>query len=134
MRVSRVLWVPSLLAVVLALGACGDDNSASDQACAARDDLSAAIQKVVDDVKAGNFGDARADLADVRTQAADLRTAVSDLAQKERDKLEPQTDQLKDDLDQLKSATSLDQLSTGLASAATTAQALVSQVESDLGC
>jgi hypothetical protein len=133
MTAFRVLSMPAL-ALVLVLTACSGDSSAADDACAAKDELSQAIRKVVDDVRAANLGDARDDLEVVRARAADLRDALSDLAEKQRDRLRPQADQLKDDLEQLRNASSLDDLRAGLASAASSASDLVSRLDADLDC
>lgn len=135
MAASRTFLLPSLLALVLTLPACGGGaDSANSQACAAKDKLSGAIQKVVDDVKAGNLGAATDDLAAVRSHARDLRKAVSDLGPKERQKLQPQVDSLEEQVQGLRGVTSLTQLQTQVTAISGSASDLLDQVGNDLSC
>jgi hypothetical protein len=124
-----------LPAVMLALQGCGgDDASATNRTCAAKDDLSASIRTVVDDVRAGNLGDARDHLDEVRSRASDLGSAVSDLGSQERDRLQPQVDKVRDELKDLTSATSLSELSSGVTTVTSSASALFSDLGDDLSC
>jgi uncharacterized protein (DUF3084 family) len=135
MAASRTFLLPSLLVVALTLPACGGGgDSSTDQACAAKDDLSHAIQKVVDDVKAGNLGDATDDLATVRTRAADLKKAVADLSSEERKKVQPQVDSLEQQVQGLRGVTSLTQLQTQVTAISGSASDLLDKVGEDLSC
>ena len=146
----RVARHPLSLLAALALAAatlagCGDDDgsgnssgsadsAATEAVCTARTDLTDALNTVVDDAKAGNFGDARQHGTDVRTSADQLKTAVGDLGQDERDKLQPQVDQLTADLQKVTDATSLAELQATLVTVRTELGELVDTLKSDLGC
>src|SRR3954462_14219060 len=82
-------------ALLLAAGCGGDDTpSAKSQACTAREDVRHAVDAVGDDVKAGNFGQARDDLTQVRSSLQALTTAHANLKAQERAALQPQIDDL----------------------------------------
>ena len=130
-----VLAVVSVL--LLGLQGCGsgsDGPSAKDQACTAKDDLSTSIKTVVDDVKAGNLGNARDHLGAVRSSASDLASAVSDLGSQQRKTLQPQVDEIRGELESLSNATSLTELSAGVSALTSSASTLFSDLGDDLGC
>ncbi|WGL50706.1 hypothetical protein P5P86_12105 [Nocardioides sp. BP30] len=121
------------LSSALALAACGGD-SATDRACAARDDLSTSVQKVITDLRKGNVGDARDQLGDVRAKVSALGDAVGDLSAQERDRLQPQVTDLQDQLKALPDAGSLAELRTAIGRLNTSASTLLSDLGTDLTC
>lgn len=137
MAISHRLGV-LLVVAALALTACGhsdsDAASANAAACAAKDDLAASVQTVVNDLKAGNLGDARSHLPEVQTRASDLKSAISDLSRSEQQQLDPLTTKLDTAIDNLKSATNLRDLRTALAEVTIDLANLLDQLRSDLQC
>ena len=102
------LVVP-LVVVSLLVAACGEE-SASDRACDASEDLRDAVEDVQEDVAAANFGDARNGLDEVTTSFNQLRDAVTDLADEQDAALQPAIDELSAEVSSLTEATSLEDL------------------------
>ena len=125
--------VVALAAVALSVTACGEE-SASDRACDAADDLRESVADVQADAAAANFGDARNELDEVSTSFNQLRDAVTDLADEQDEALEPSIDQLSADVSALTQATSLADLGTRIEAVLTDAQGIYDEVASMLQC
>jgi hypothetical protein len=134
MRARPIAGIVLALAV-LAGAACGSDSkSASQRVCDARKDLSGAVAKVSDDVKAGNFGAAKDGLAEVTSAFSDLTTAYSKLSDQQRSDLQQQVDKLKTDARALTDATDKEQLSSALDTVKADLDGLLSSIGKDLSC
>jgi predicted nucleic acid-binding Zn-ribbon protein len=134
-RRHRVVTVLVVALVTFGVVACGDDdNSAKDQTCKARSDLSSAMNKVVDDVKDGNFGEARDDLSSVQSAASNLQTSAQNLAQDQRSEIQPDIDELQATMQSLSSATSLQDLQSTIDSAKGSIDQITSDVKNTLDC
>jgi hypothetical protein len=129
---------PLAVLLILATAACGDDEgdaeSASDQVCDARSELSDDLQGVVDDVADGNLGEARDQLDDVQSSLDDLSGALDDLEQEQREELEPHVDHLQSELAELDDAESLDELSSTVDSALASVESILGDVGESLDC
>jgi hypothetical protein len=126
------LVVP-LAGVALSLVACGEE-SASDRACDAGEDLRDAVTDVQEDAAAANFGDARNGLDEVSTSFNQLRDAVTDLADEQDEALQPAIDELAADVSALSAATSLEDLGSRIDAVLTEAQGIYDEVASTLQC
>ena len=73
---SRLLLLS--LSALLALGACSDDNSTTDEVCDARSELRDSIDAVTSDISDGDFDAARDALPDVRDSYDNLVSKMDD--------------------------------------------------------
>ncbi len=117
-----------------ALVACGEDDSAAAAVCDDRAALSTAVQAVVDDLGAGNFGDAKEHLADARAAFDDLAASIGELAADEKEDLQPQVDQIKADLEAAGGVGSLTELQTSWTIISRGVAGLIADVADDLDC
>lgn len=108
---------PALLCVAASLllaGCSGDSTSSSptadEQVCDARAQVLASVEQVKQDIKGGDFGQVKDDIAQVGTDIQTLVTAQQGLAQDKKSQVEPLVGQLQTTLGTLTSATSLAQL------------------------
>lgn len=86
------------LTAMALLGACGDDESASDEVCDARDDLDENVTELRDlDLGATSINDVQDILGDINDDLTDMRDA-------DEDRLSPQIDDLESSVDDLGSA------------------------------
>lgn len=131
-RAATVTALLGLAGTVL-LGACSDE-SAGERVCDDRSELREQVQDVMDDVAAGNLGDARDGLDDVRQGYDELRSSVGDLAADERDELQPQVDELESQIAALGDAESADDLSATASQAVDSAKSILRQVGATLDC
>ena len=96
MRTLAVALLVALVAVVAA--SCGDDDdqssseAARDEVCAARAEVRDGLDAAAEDIRAGNLGDAQAEVAGLQEDLADLGTAVGDLTEAQRAAVQPQLD------------------------------------------
>src|SRR4051812_18079334 len=125
--------VVGLIAGLSLLG-CSSKSSAADRVCDARADLRTSLSKAVDDVKAGNFGQARDEVADARTAFDDLTKAASDLKGETAQEVQPQVDQLRASVSQLTDVTSLAQLSGQVQSILDEAGNVIGKISDSLDC
>jgi hypothetical protein len=125
-----------IAAVTCTFVACGDDsgNSAKDQTCEARSDLSSAMNKVVDDVNDGDFSQAKDDLSSVRTASSNLQTSAQNLAQEQRSEIQPDLDELQATTQSLSSVTSLQDLQNIIGSAKSSIDQITSDIKGVLHC
>jgi len=127
------MLVPGLVAGVSLLG-CSSKPSAADRVCDARAELRSSLSKAVDDVKAGNFGQARDEVADARTAFDDLTKAASDLKGETAEEVQPEVDQLRTSVSQLTDVTSLAQLSGQVQSILDEAGNVMGRISDSLDC
>lgn len=100
----------SLMAVSL-LSGCGKNDvpGAQSAVCDARTNLQSSFQAMADDIQAGNFGDAKTQLATVTTSLATLTAAQQGLAQEKKDQIKPKLEAIRTTLVSVGAATSLAQ-------------------------
>jgi hypothetical protein len=122
------------LTAVLALGACGDDASTTDQVCDARSALRDSVDAVTSDISEGNLGDARDALPEVRDSYDDLVSAVDDLSEEERAALEPEVDSLRASIEALPDSSSLEDLGSGLETVMSDVQGIYDSITDSLSC
>ena len=120
----------------LLLAACSSNSgaSASQKVCSDRTDLNNAVTKVVDDLKSGNFGQAKDDLPAVRDAAHTLSKSVKGLTSEQSKALKPQVEAVKKSASSLKDATSLSDLQSGFSSLTGQLQTLSTQIGGNLKC
>ena len=75
--------------VVIGVSGCGDDPSAEERVCDARTELREAVDDVVADIEAGNFGDASDGTAAISEAYDELASAVDELGEEQREVLAP---------------------------------------------
>ena len=71
--------------LVIGVAGCGDDPSAEERVCDARAELREAVDDVVADIEAGNFGDASDGTAAIGEAYDELASAVDELGQEQRE-------------------------------------------------
>lgn len=111
-RVITSAVVTVLLAVSIA--ACsggGDDDSPTEQArqqvCSDISGFKSSVNTLVEDVKKGNFGDAKDQLSKVQSELEDLTSSAKKLAKSTKSDVENQLDKVQTTLSGLTSASSL---------------------------
>jgi len=132
----------SAVALVLVLGgglaACSEDKSAEQKAvdavCDNRAALETSIEKVKDDLTAGNFGDANDELAKVKDNFEDLVSSVKDLTKERADEVQPEVDDLKDTIDRLANADNFGELGSALDDLGPKLEAVVKAIDTNLDC
>jgi hypothetical protein len=120
--------------VVIGVAGCGDDPSAEERACDARTELREAVDDVVADVEAGNFGDARDGTAAVSEAYDELASAVDELRREQREALAPDVESLRADIEALPEAQGLDQLGSSIEAILTGVQQIYDEVTDVLRC
>ena len=132
----RTTVAVALAAVTFAagLGACSDDESASDQVCEDRADLGEQMDDVADELAAGNLGEAREEMGDVEDDLGDLQSSLEDLSAEQRQELAPEVDELESQVADLGEAESLDDLSAGADEAVTSVESILGQISDSLSC
>ena len=118
----------------MALLGCSSKESASDRVCDARADLRTSLTAAVDEVKAGNFGQARDSAAEARTAFDDLTEAAGDLKGDTAQAVQPDVDQLRTSVGQLTDVTSLQQLSGQLQTILDDVGAVLGTISDSLDC
>jgi hypothetical protein len=122
------------LTAVLALGACGDDESATDQVCDARTSLRDSVETVTGDISDGNFGDAQDALPDVRDSYDELVSSLEDLTDEQRADIQPTVDSLRSTIEALPEAGSLEDLGSDLESVTSDVQSIYDSITQSLEC
>jgi hypothetical protein len=130
----RVLCLLALAGLLLAACSSNSAASASQKVCSDRTDLNNAVTKVVDDLKSGNFGQAKDDLPAVREAAHTLGKSVKGLTSEQSKALKPQIEAVKQTASGLKNATSLSDLQSGFSSLTSDLQTLSTQIGGNLKC
>jgi hypothetical protein len=120
--------------VVIGVAGCGDDPSAEERVCDARTELRDAVDDVVADIEAGNFGDARDGTAAVSEAYDELASAVDELGQEQREVLAPDVENLRADIEALPEAQGLDQLGSSIEAILTGVQQIYDEVTDALRC
>lgn len=127
-----------MLASGLVLVACSSSGSsqtsAEEQVCAARTEVQTSFQKVADDLKTLNFGQAKSDAPAVKTALDGLVTAQSKLNDATRAKIEPDVTTLKSSLASVQSATTLAQAGAALDSAKAAFQSALQSIGDTANC
>ena len=131
------LWVVAVLTVGLMAGCTASGtvgSAAEEEVCSAKAALVASVQKVADDVKAVNLGQAHTDWKTVKADAAALGQAVQRLAEEKKAQLAPQVEALKTTLATVTDATSLPELEATLQTAKRQLAEIVSTATTIAGC
>jgi hypothetical protein len=126
-------WI-GLAAAVLLFGACSDDPSAEERVCSARTDLRDAVDAVVVDVRAANFGEASDGIAAVNEAYDELVSALGDLGQEQREALEPDVERIGADIEALPDAQGLDELGSSIDAILTGVQGIYDEITATLNC
>jgi hypothetical protein len=122
------------LSALLALGACSDDNSTTDEVCDARSELRDSIDAVTSDISDGDFDAARDALPDVRDSYDNLVSKMDDLSDEERADLEPSVDALRETIDGLPDSQSIEDLGSRLETVTSDVQGIVDSITDALSC
>jgi hypothetical protein len=120
--------------VVIGVSGCGDDPSAEERVCDARTELREAVDDVVADIEAGNFGDASDGTAAISEAYDELASAVDELGQEQREVLAPDVENLRADIEALPEAQGLDQLGSSIEAILTGVQHIYDEVTDVLRC
>ena len=140
---ARMMTIPSwprrwrgLVAALLVIGVagCGDDPSAEERVCDARTELREAVDDVVADIEAGNFGDASDGTAAIGEAYDELASAVDELGQEQREVLAPDVENLRADIEALPEAQGLDQLGSSIEAILTGVQDIYDEITDALRC
>ncbi|MCW2522062.1 MAG: hypothetical protein JWO63_397 [Frankiales bacterium] len=127
-----------LLACGIFLVACSSSKSsqasAKDEVCTARTGVQTAFQKVVDDLKALNIGQAKTDAAAVGTAVDALAAAQSNLSDSTKAEIEPDVNALKSSLASVRSATSRSEVTAALTSAKSSFQSALQSIGDVANC
>jgi len=123
-----------LAAAVLILAACSDDPSAEEQVCSSRTDLRDAVDAVVADVRAANFGAASDGIPAVNEAYDELVSALGDLGQEQREALEPDVESIGADIEALPDAQGLDELGSSIDAILTGVQGVYDEITATLDC
>jgi predicted nucleic acid-binding Zn-ribbon protein len=118
------------------LAACGSSPSASasQKVCDDRAQLSNAVSTVVNDLKSGNFGQAKDDVPAVREALDSLSQSARELKSEESQSLSPQIDNLKKTATNLRDSNSLSDLLSGIDSLTSQLQSVGDQISQNLKC
>jgi hypothetical protein len=120
--------------VVIGVAGCGDDPSAEERVCDARTELREAVDDVVADIEAGNFGDARDGTAAISEAYDELASAVDELGQEQREVLAPDVENLRADIEALPEAQGLDELGSSIEAVLTGVQDIYDEATDALRC
>jgi hypothetical protein len=120
--------------MVIGVAGCGDDPSAEERVCDARTELREAVDDVVADIEAGNFGDASDGTAAIGEAYDELASAVDDLRQEQREALAPDVENLRADIEALPEAQGLDQLGSSIEAVLTGVQDIYDEATDVLQC
>jgi hypothetical protein len=126
-------WL-GLVALILAVGACSDDPSAEERVCSARTELRDAVDAVVADVRAANFGEASDGVPAVEDAYDGLVSAVDELGQEQREALAPDVESIGVDIEALPDAQGLDELGSSLDAILTGVQGIYDEITEALDC
>jgi predicted dinucleotide-utilizing enzyme len=122
----------------LAAGCSGDEQTAEEKAqqtvCSDVDTLEQAVDKVLDDVQDGNFGDAADQISAVEAAFDALVTSVQALGDEKQQTLQTQLNELQRTLGDLTSLESLADIGDALDTAESQLGDLVSTVTDSLSC
>ena len=130
-RLSPLAGAVALAALLL--GACSDE-SASEQVCDDRSELSDQMNEVADQVAEGNLGEAQDELSGVEEEFRDLQSSLDDLSAEQREELAPEVDELEAQVSDLSNAESMDDLSTGAGDVVASVESILGQVGDALSC
>ena len=120
-------------AALILLAGCGG-QSASDRVCDARSELRSAVEGVVDEIGAGNVGEARDQVPDVQEAYDDLDAALDELSAEQAEELRPQVEAIRSDLQGLGDAADVDDLRDRINTVGDDISSLTSQVADQLSC
>src|SRR5262245_24145346 len=105
--------VMTVLVLATGVAACsGDDEpsateKARQQTCSDIDTFKSSVDSLVQDIKKGNFGDAKDDLSKVQSSFQSLTKSAKNLASSKKSDVQTQLDDVKTTLDGIKTASSL---------------------------
>lgn len=133
----RQWW--AVVAIAVSLAACSSGSTPSSQSlqdavCADARDLKASIDQLVDDVKNGNFGDAKEQVSKVKSDFEALQSSGKDLASSKRAAIRKDLDSVKRTLNGLTSASDLDGVRSTLDQAQSQLRDVVSSIADTLDC
>ena len=135
-RPSRPRRWRGLAATLVVIGAvsCSDDPTAEERVCDARTELREAVDDVVTDVQAANFGEASDGTAAVSEAYNELVVALDDLGQEQRQALAPRVEGLAADIEALPDAQGLDELGSSLDAILSEVQQIYDETTEALQC
>ena len=120
--------------VVIGAVSCSDDPTAEERVCDARTELREAVDDVVTDVQAANFGEASDGTAAVSEAYNELVVALDDLGQEQRQALAPDVEGLAADIEALPDAQGLDELGSSLDAILSEVQQIYDEITEALQC
>jgi outer membrane murein-binding lipoprotein Lpp len=139
----RAVFVPSVaVAIVAVVGtACGSSGGSSsssksqqDTVCSDAGTLQASIDTLVNDVKSGNFGNAKDQVKKVESDFRSLQSSAKSLAASKKQDVQSDVDTVKQTLDGLQSANSLSDIQGTLTTAKTQIKDSVDSLTKTLKC
>jgi hypothetical protein len=122
------------LTAALAIGACSDEQSTTDQVCDARSELRDSVDAVTDDISDGDFDAARDALPEVRDSYDNLVSRMDDLSDEERADLQPSVDALRETIEALPESESIEDLGSQLETVTSDLQGIVDSITDALSC
>ena len=117
-------------------GSSSSDSTESAQktVCSNADDLKTSVNKLVDDVKSGNFGDAQDQVSTVKSDFQALEKSAQDLASSKKSAVKDDLDQVKGTLTDLSSANSTEEIQSTLNTAKKELDSTVDAVKKTVNC
>jgi archaellum component FlaC len=117
------------------VGACSSDSeSPKEAACSDADTLKDSVNQLIEDVKSGNFGDAKDQLSTVKSDFEALESSAKDLASSKRASVQADLDEVKGTLGELTSAASLDDVEATLGKAESELKDTADSIRTTLSC
>jgi hypothetical protein len=98
------------------------------------DTFKSSVNKLIDDVTSGNFGDAKSQLSTVKSDFQALRSSAKKLASSKKSSVQSDLDAVKSTLDGLSSATSLSDVQSTLGTAQSQLTKTADSITTTLSC
>jgi archaellum component FlaC len=138
MRRSVIALFMLTAVAVLGAGCSSDDSSSSgsaqDAVCSDAGDFKDSVNTLVDDVKSGNFGDAKDQMSKVKSSFEDLESSAKDLASSKKSSVQDDLDSVKGTLGDLTSASSLSDIEDTLGEAESELEDAADSITKTLSC
>ena len=122
------------LTALIAVAACSDEESASEQVCDARSSLRDSVETVTSDLREGNLGEAQDAVPEVREAYDELVSALGDLSEEQRSALQPEVDSLRSAVEALPQTDSLEDLGSGIEAVVADVQGIYDSITQSLDC
>ena len=121
-------------AAVVAAAVAARPSRQQDAVCRDASSFKSSVNKLVNDVKSGNFGDAKSQAATVKSDFQALESSAKDLASSKKSSVQSDLDSVKGTLDNLTSASSLSDIQSTLGKAQSELKNTANSITNTLSC